>query len=102
MLKRAAPNPNRRSAHHQRQAPFAGSDRQIRGLILKALLKAPALSPEALVQAVGKSPGRTTALIHTLIQEGFLEQRGALLRIASGATAGAPGSDAGNPGGGFP
>ena len=44
MLKRAAPNPNRRSAHHQRQAPFADSDRQIRGLILKALLGSPALS----------------------------------------------------------
>jgi A/G-specific adenine glycosylase len=46
MLKRAAPNPNRRSAHHQRQAPFADSDRQIRGLILKALLGSPALSGE--------------------------------------------------------
>jgi A/G-specific adenine glycosylase len=85
MLKRAAPNPNRRSAHHQRQAPFADSDRQIRGLILKALLKAPALSPEALVQAVGKPPERTTGLILSLINEGFLEQEGGLLRIGSGA-----------------
>jgi A/G-specific adenine glycosylase len=84
MLKDAAPNPNRRSAHHQRQAPFADSDRQIRGLILKALLKSPALSPEALVKAVGKPPARTTGLIHTLIHEGFLEQAGARLRIASG------------------
>ena len=57
MLKRAAPNPNRRSAHHQRQAPFAGSDRQIRGLILKALLKSPALSLEALVQGRGEKSG---------------------------------------------
>jgi A/G-specific adenine glycosylase len=85
MLKDATPNPNRRSAHHQRQTPFADSDRQIRGLILKALLKSPALSPEALVKAVGKPPVRTTGLIHTLINEGFLEQDGARLRIASGA-----------------
>jgi A/G-specific adenine glycosylase len=102
MLKGAAPNPNRRSAHHQRQAPFADSDRQIRGLILKALLKSPALSLEALVQAVGKSRARTTGIIHTLIKEGFLEQGNALLRIASGVTAGEPGGDAGEPGGGSP
>jgi A/G-specific adenine glycosylase len=95
MLKRAAPNPNRRSAHHQRQAPFADSDRQIRGLILKALLRSPALSVGKLIKAVGKSPERTTGLIHTLIKEGFLEFRGARLRIASGADA--PGGDSGNP-----
>ena len=95
MLKRAAPNPNRRSAHHQRQAPFADSDRQIRGLILKALLGSPALAAADLVKAVGKDPARTTGLIHTLIKEGFLEQEGAHLRIASGAEA--PGSDSGDP-----
>jgi A/G-specific adenine glycosylase len=91
MLKRAAPNPNRRSAHHQRQAPFADSDRQIRGLILKVLLNAPDLSAGELMKAVGKSPARTTGLIHTLIQEGFLEQNGARLRIISGAAG--PGGD---------
>ncbi|MGA9756022.1 MAG: helix-turn-helix domain-containing protein [Desulfobaccales bacterium] len=95
MLKRAAPNPNRRSAHHQRQAPFADSDRQIRGLILKTLLATPALSVEALVDTLGKSPARTTGLIHTLIQEGFLEQAGAGLRIAVGPTLDKPEGAAG-------
>jgi A/G-specific adenine glycosylase len=102
MLKGAAPNPNRRSAHHQRQAPFAGSDRQIRGLILKALLQTPALCLEALIEAVGKSPERTTGLIRTLIQEGFLEQEGAGFRLASGAAAEAPADHARDPGRGFP
>jgi A/G-specific adenine glycosylase len=100
MLKRTTPNPNRRSAHHQRQAPFADSDRQIRGLILTALLGSPALCLTELVKAVGKSPARTTGLIHRLIQEGFLEQEGVRLRIASGAEA--PGGETGDPGGGFP
>ena len=94
MLKRAVPNPNRRSAHHQRQAPFADSDRQLRGLILKALLGSQVLSAEELVKAVGKGPERTTGLIGTLIKEGFLEQEGVYLHIAGG---GAPGGDAGNP-----
>lgn len=85
MLKRVAPNPNRRSAHHQRQAPFADSDRQIRGLILKALLESPALSVEELSQAVGKNPARTIGIVHTLIKEGFLKQEGVHLHIASDA-----------------
>jgi A/G-specific adenine glycosylase len=95
MLKRGAPNPNRRSAHHQRQAPFADSDRQIRGLILKALLKSPALTVVELVQAVGKEPERTTGIIHTLIKEGFLEPEGSQVRIASNT--GAPATGAGPP-----
>jgi A/G-specific adenine glycosylase len=88
MLKRAVPNPNRRSAHYQRQSAFADSDRQIRGLILKTLLGSPVLSVKDLMRAVGKSPERTYALIEALIQEGFLEQTGTHLRIASGAGAG--------------
>jgi A/G-specific adenine glycosylase len=84
MLKRAAPNPNRRSAHYQRQSAFANSDRQIRGMILKIVLGASALSVQDLVRAVGKSPARTQVLIETLIKEGFLEQTGTHLKIAPG------------------
>jgi A/G-specific adenine glycosylase len=84
-LKQAVPNPNRRSAHYQRQSTFADSDRQIRGLILKAALGSPAFSMEDLVRNVGKNPARTQSLIAALIKEGFLEQTGAGLRIASGA-----------------
>jgi methionyl-tRNA formyltransferase len=76
-------------------APSGVVDRQIRGLILKALLKSPALSAGELVKAVGKGPARTTGLIHTLIKEGFLEQEGDHLRIAAGAEA--TGTDSGNP-----
>jgi A/G-specific adenine glycosylase len=95
MLQRAAPNPNRRSAHYQRQAPFADSDRQIRGLILKAVLATPNLSVEELVQALGKGPARTARLIHTLMKEGFLEQAGTCLRIGSGPASSTPGGDSG-------
>lgn len=83
MLKRATTNPNRRSAHYQRQSTFTGSDRQIRGLILQTMLESPVLSVSELVRAVGKSPARTRPLIEALIKEGFLEQTGAQLRIAS-------------------
>jgi A/G-specific adenine glycosylase len=90
-LKGAIPNPNRRSAHHQRQAPFADSDRQVRGLILKALLASPVLSLEALIDALGQSPGRISRLVQALIREGFLEAAGAQLRIGTGPGAGGEG-----------
>ena len=85
-LQRLGPNPNRRSAHYQRQSPFTGSDRQIRGLILKTVLAAPALSLTIAVLAdtLGKNPTRTQAIIAALIREGFLEQVNNHLRIAAG------------------
>ena len=38
ILKRRAGNPNARSASYSRQSPFEGSDRQVRGIILRHLL----------------------------------------------------------------
>jgi hypothetical protein len=37
MLKKNLPNPSRRSAHHAMQSKFEGSERQIRGMILRNL-----------------------------------------------------------------
>lgn len=37
MLKKKLPNPSRRSKHHHKQSKFEGSDRQVRGAILKLL-----------------------------------------------------------------
>jgi A/G-specific adenine glycosylase len=38
-LKKLTPNPNRRSAHYARQSPFAGSFRQLRGAVLRTLVR---------------------------------------------------------------
>ena len=37
-LKQKYPNPSRRSAQHAKQKPFKGSDREVRGAVLKATL----------------------------------------------------------------
>jgi len=37
-LKKTVPNPSRKSLHHAKQKPFKGSDREVRGAILRALL----------------------------------------------------------------
>jgi len=82
-LKGLAPNPNRRSAHYARQSPFTGSNREVRSLILKTLLAAPAESLEELAAGIGKSRTRTRTALKQLIAEGFVVCRGEQLRLAS-------------------
>jgi A/G-specific adenine glycosylase len=83
MLKSLNPDPNRRSAHYGKQQPFQGSDRQIRGLILKFLAETPALSEERLVRVVGKDPHRTKLLIEQLAREGFLRREHGMVSIGA-------------------
>ena len=51
-LKKAHANPARRSAHHQRQSPFEGSVRQVRGAILRLILEKVRLSEPDLIETV--------------------------------------------------
>jgi A/G-specific adenine glycosylase len=82
-LKAQGPNPNQRSRHYARQGPFAGSDRELRGLILKTLLAHAPLTCEDLVRLVGREPARVRRQVALLEAEGFLDRREAHLRIAS-------------------
>jgi A/G-specific adenine glycosylase len=82
MLKGDFPNPNRRSAHYTQQSPFNGSNRKVRGLILKALLAGPASSLEELAQALGISETRTRAALEQLLAEGFVSRNGERLCLA--------------------
>jgi A/G-specific adenine glycosylase len=84
MLKKAAPNPNRRSAHYSKQAPFPNSDRQVRGLILKILLDHPSLREEELAQKAGQSRERTRLIVAQLEEEGFLTRVGEQFVISPG------------------
>jgi A/G-specific adenine glycosylase len=83
-LKKEVTNPNRRSAHYNRQSPFVNSDRQVRGLILKILLEHPSLTQVELAERVGQSPARTGAMLRRLAEEGFLNRAGEFFLIASG------------------
>lgn len=75
MLKKRHQNPNRKSAHYQRQSPFEGSDRQIRGMILRALTTELSMSEREIVRRVGIDPGRVKRNLIQLQQEGFLRKR---------------------------
>lgn len=73
-LKKTFANPNRRSTHYTKQSPFEGSNRKIRGGILKELIRKSPLSERELIDAVSGEPERMAAIIATLIREGFVAE----------------------------
>lgn len=81
MLKKRHPNPSRKSAHHQRQAPFEGSRRQVRGRVLGALLKKPGMSPRQLAAVLGMPAPELQPVIDGLLLEGMVREKGGRLYI---------------------
>ena len=76
-LKKSVTNPNRRSAHYTRQAPFEGSDRRIRGQIIKTLIATPGISGNELPGHIGEDAGRVKRIVAALEEEGFVVREGA-------------------------
>ncbi|MGA1844548.1 MAG: A/G-specific adenine glycosylase [bacterium] len=83
-LKRTHPNPSRRSLHYQKQSPFTGSTRQIRGLILKELLAEPYLTKKKLTGRIRDPLGRVPAVLETLCMEGMVTERKKHYRVGKG------------------
>ncbi len=75
VLKQRTENPNRRSAAYAVQSRFAGSDRQIRGAILRSLLEQGSLDAATLAASLGADAGRVAKIVAALEREGFLTVR---------------------------
>jgi A/G-specific adenine glycosylase len=71
-LKKTVPNPNRRSVHYSKQSPFEGSDREIRGTIIRMLLVEPGMSEKQLLAIRIEDPARIKKILSALISEGFI------------------------------
>ncbi|MGQ9922205.1 MAG: A/G-specific adenine glycosylase [Desulfobacca sp.] len=82
MLKKTGFNPNRRSAHYQRQSPFPGSDRELRSRILRLCLTHTELPVEAIVARLADN--RVPRLLQDLLREKFLLQENGRYRLATG------------------
>jgi len=80
-LKERHPNPSRRSAHYTRQSPFEGSLRQVRGMILRALVKQPGISEPALVKGIDRDAEMVRQALKQLCTEGFIIKQGKRLFI---------------------
>lgn len=80
-LKRAMPNPSRRSAHHGRQAPFPGSAREARGAVLRVLAEREAAASVEIAQASGIEPERIERALLDLEREGLVARSGEQWRL---------------------
>jgi A/G-specific adenine glycosylase len=82
VLKREEGNANLRSAHYTRQSPYENSNRQVRGAILKLLVKGPGLSSLQIAKKTGMDAERIGNNLVRLAAEGFIVHRNGRYRIA--------------------
>ncbi len=75
MLKQLYKNPSRKSAHHTKQSKFEGSERQIRGMILRVLLNAPASTFERICHIIDREPERIQKNLDNLHSEGLIKKQ---------------------------
>jgi A/G-specific adenine glycosylase len=72
-LKQSLPNPSRKSKHHTKQSKFQGSDRQIRGAILRALLEHKKLVFDQVLGLLKSTEEqRIRDIIQTLVKDGLI------------------------------
>ncbi|MDW7775046.1 MAG: hypothetical protein SCH39_01770 [Methanosarcinales archaeon] len=81
MLKKHILNPNRKSASYTRQSPFEGSDRQIRGAVLKKLLETGEMDENELIALLDENRERVRNIIQQMKHEGFIQETGNRMRI---------------------
>ncbi len=74
LLKKKVANPARKSAHHTTQSKFEGSDRQIRGAIIRLLTESVAISYETIILNIGKEEQRVKKILYQLCKEKMVEK----------------------------
>ena len=70
-LKTSVKNPNQRSRHYTKQKAFAGSDREIRGGVLKRMLEQKSGSPEVYAKEMNEDAERVRGIMDKMVGEGF-------------------------------
>jgi A/G-specific adenine glycosylase len=80
LLKKGARNPNTRSASYSKQSPFQGSDRQVRGIILRSLLGGGGACDGELRGLIPIEPGRLDRILRGMERDGFIERAGGRIR----------------------
>ncbi|MCC2631756.1 MAG: endonuclease [Patescibacteria group bacterium] len=72
----AKKNANRQSKHYVRQAVFEGSNRQVRGSIIRHLVQEGSMEKDKLVRTLGFDPERIDYSLEQLLKEGFIKEEG--------------------------
>ncbi len=81
-IKRRFANPTRRSASYTPQSPFKGSNRQVRGGVLRALSDRVARGADELSRILDMPMERVEGAIRELEAEGFVESTGGCYALA--------------------
>lgn len=81
-LKKRAPNPSRRSRHYVKQSKFVGSDRQIRGKIIRFLLVEKRACAVTIYKAVKVDTARGRDILSKMVKEEMLCKEGRFFNIA--------------------
>ncbi len=68
-LKKMLPNPNRRSAHYAVQSKFEGSNRQIRGKIIRKLTEVGKIDIDDLFDSLGREQERYKVVLDGLVKD---------------------------------
>lgn len=81
MLKKKYPNKNHRSKHYLKQSKFDGSDRQLRGQIIKLFLAEQKLTQTRIAEELKVKSRRARRVLEALTNEGFLAQCGYIFKL---------------------
>ncbi len=74
MLKKSVkPDPNHRSFHYKKQSKFKGSNRELRGKILRLKIATPNISIKELSQKLKRAEPKVRELLTKMEQEGFFK-----------------------------
>jgi len=74
MLKKTHPELNKRSAHYRKQSKFKGSNREIRGKILKLLIANSIITEAEILNELKINSKKLQEILTLLIKEGFIKQ----------------------------
>ncbi|HEV2917119.1 MAG TPA: hypothetical protein VGW78_05255 [Candidatus Babeliales bacterium] len=80
-LKKQFPNPSRNSKHHTKQSKFEGSDRQIRGAIIRLLTKHNKITIADLFSSITAPESRIQPIFEKLMAEGFIAIKNGIVQI---------------------
>jgi A/G-specific adenine glycosylase len=74
-------NSNRRSAHYIRQLKFNGSDRELRGKVLRLMLARKKMQMESLGYTISQPEERIEKIVEVLLKEGFIKKKGDVISL---------------------
>ena len=73
MLKKTHPELTKRSAHYRKQSKFKGSNRELRGKILKLVIDSKLLTEAEIRENLTSEAKRVKSVLNQLIEEGFIK-----------------------------